>query len=77
MRSGGFVMSQIKKHYDNAMLELKAIDSVRIELAFAVQTDAGNITISEIHARLMSLYASLNIDNIESIIQSIDYKKAA
>lgn len=60
-----------------AMLELDAIDNVRKELAKASLDGLDQIAVREIHSRLMSLYASLDINNVSSIIQRIDFKKTA
>ena len=59
-------------NFMRALLDCEAIDSVRIELDVAVKANASSIVIGEIHARLMSLYASLDVHNIESIIHKVD-----
>jgi hypothetical protein len=60
-----------------ALAELIAIDSVRLELANAAKTGATQSELAEIHARLISLYAALDTHNVRSIIERIDYKRAA
>lgn len=68
----------MKINKTRAMMELEAIDAVRLELTRAAKSDlCTQGEIAEIHARLMSLYAALDIHNVASIIDSIDYKKAA
>jgi len=53
---------------------LKAIESVRAELTAA--TKRGDMAeIREIHARLISLYAALNVHNIIVAIEHIDFKQ--
>jgi hypothetical protein len=63
--------------FQKAMLELQGIDMVRMELALATKRGDNQTQLGEIHARLMSLYAALDIHNVESIIQKIDFKKVA
>ena len=62
---------------NKAMMEVEAIDAVRNELKEAVMSNKDSITLSEIHSRLISLYASLDVHNIESIIHRIRYGKVA
>jgi hypothetical protein len=53
---------------------LRAIESVRAELVAA--TRHGDMAkIREIHARLISLYAALNVHNIIVAIEHIDFKQ--
>jgi hypothetical protein len=69
---------KLKINKSKAMLELEAIDAVRLELAKAVRSDlCTQGEVSEIHARLMSLYAALDVHNVTSIIEVIDYKEVA
>jgi hypothetical protein len=63
--------------FQKALLELDAIDTVRLELTNATKRGDNQSQLGEIHARLMSLYAALDIKNVESIIQLIKFKKAA
>jgi hypothetical protein len=62
---------------NKALMELDAIDAVRVELANAKKRGADQNEMGEIHGRLMSLYAAQDISNIKSVIQKIDYKKVA
>jgi hypothetical protein len=67
-----------RRERERALFELQAIDSVRLELKAAITGgEMGMFEIHEVHTRLMSLYASLGVDNIESIILKIDYKREA
>ena len=59
-----------------AVLELQAIEAVRKELEQAIQGEKPGIEIAEIHSRLMSLYASLDIANVVDEIVT-HYGKAA
>ena len=59
-----------------AVLELQAIEAVRKELEQAIQSEKPGIEIAEIHSRLMSLYASLDIANVVDEIVT-HYGKAA
>jgi hypothetical protein len=68
-----FESFKLNKAFD----ELQAIDDVRLELAKGVKNGMTETEIAEIHARLMSLYAALDITNIVSIIHKIDFKEAA
>jgi len=73
--------SNIIKGY-NVMCEgeieiLLAIDNVRAELSSASKRNADMNEMREIHGRLMSLYATLNIDNVLVIIGQIDYRESA
>jgi hypothetical protein len=53
---------------------LKAIESVRAEfVAASKRGDA--VECREIHARLMTLYAALNVHNVIMAIEHIDFKK--
>ena len=63
--------------YQGEVDVLMAIDNVRKELAEAYKREADLTEMREIHGRLMSLYAALNIDNVLVIIDQIDYKKSA
>jgi hypothetical protein len=63
--------------YQGEVDVLIAIDNVRKELAEASRRDADLTEMREIHGRLVSLYAVLNIDNILVIIDQIDYKRSA
>lgn len=56
---------------------LIAIDDVRNELSNASRRNAEINEMREIHSRLMSLYAALNVDNVLVIIGQIDYREIA
>jgi hypothetical protein len=71
-----YVMT-IKTHYEKAEMEIKAIDFVRNELKLAIIEGLPQKDVAEIHARLMSLYAALDVHNIECIIGKIRFKKVA
>ena len=62
---------------EKGLAELEAIDSVRNELAHAVQHDYSPADVAIVHQRLMNLYAALDIHNVVSIIDRIKYKNAA
>ena len=68
---------------NKAVLELEAIDSVRQELHRAELNGEDRIVLNEIYSRLMSLYASLDVHNIESVLKnklaksSIEHKNSA
>lgn len=55
---------------------LKAIESVRQELV-EVSKRGDSLEMGDVHARLVSLYASLNVHNVISAIERIQYKKVA
>jgi hypothetical protein len=65
------------KDIDKAILELDAIDSVRLEIANAMKRGASGIEITELRDRLVSLYDALDGHNIVSIIHKIAYSKVA
>ena len=67
----------IKLAANKLLIETKAIDSVRLELANAKKRGESDTVLREIHSRLISLYASFDVHNVESIIQSISYAKAS
>jgi hypothetical protein len=69
--------TQFELNTSKALLEVQAIDAVRLELANAVKAEMPQSVISEIHTRLISLYASFDAHNVESIIQRIKFNKAA
>jgi hypothetical protein len=52
---------------------LIAIESVRLELLQASKR-GDLVEISEVHERLISLYAALNVHNVLTAIEHIDYK---
>lgn len=71
------IKSSRQRKAEQAEMELQAIDSVRKELTDAVQKGLGQFEIEEIHARLISLYAVLDIHNVQSIIHLVDYRKVS
>jgi plasmid rolling circle replication initiator protein Rep len=56
---------------------LIAIEEVRKELREASNRGAQLTEMREIHGRLMSLYAALNVNNVLDVMDQVDIRKVA
>lgn len=66
-----------KEVYQNELDILIAISDVRKELTEASKKGTETKEMREIHGRLLSLYAALNIENVLVIMDQIEYKRSA
>lgn len=61
----------------NEVEVLIAINNVRKELTEAANLGCGFKEMREIHGRLLSLYAALNINSILEIVDQVEWKRSA
>jgi len=70
-----FILAKLQKPCPEVET-LRAIENVRKEFTLVAKSGDA-VAARECHARLMALYASLNVHNVLIAIERIDFKDAA